>query len=106
MPSLHLQASRTARFGLGHLHGCCAPQASVQYSTMSGQESSYSIWLIPDPAEEFYKRVETEIQHWAPKHNGPLFPPHVTLIGGIKGTQEDVLAKSEGLAKQLQVRFC
>lgn len=70
---------------------------------MAQEESSYSIWLVPEPDEDFYKRVAAEIQHWAPKHNGPLFPPHVTLIGGITGTKGDVLSKSESLAKQLRV---
>lgn len=70
---------------------------------MAEAESSYSIWLVPDPAEDFYKRVATEIEHWALKKNSPVFPPHVTLIGGIKGTEDDVLSKTEALAKQLTV---
>jgi hypothetical protein len=75
----------------------------TQYSSMVDEQSSYSIWLIPDPSEAFYKRVAAEIVFWAPKKNGPVFAPHVTLIGGIKGTKSDVLSKSEALAGKLKV---
>jgi hypothetical protein len=71
---------------------------------MAGGECSYSIWLMPDPAEDFCKRVAAEIEYWAPKKDGPLFAPHVTLIGGITGTKVDVLGKTEALSKQLRVR--
>jgi hypothetical protein len=86
------------------------PTVSVVYacyrhisSSMAQEEPSYSIWLMPDPTEDFHKRVAAEIEYWAPKKNGPLFSPHVTLIGGIRGTKDDVLNKTEALSKQLRV---
>lgn len=70
---------------------------------MAEGDTSYSIWLIPDANDSFHTRIATEISYWAPKKNGPLFPPHVTLIGGIKGSREDVVSKTQALSLQLRV---
>lgn len=42
---------------------------------------SYSIWLIPDG--EVYKTVSSIIQNIAKEYGGPLFEPHITLLGGF-----------------------
>lgn len=53
----------------------------------------------------FNQRLQAEIDDLASQHtDAPHFAPHVTLLGGIEGSESEVLKKAEELSKQLSVR--
>lgn len=59
----------------------------------------YSIWLtLPESTK---KRLDEVVTQLAAEHGGPFFEPHLTLLSGIKGSEGEVIAKSEQLAMQL-----
>jgi len=49
-------------------------------------------------------RVQEEIDHMAAQHDdAPSFLPHVTLIGGLNKTGQEVLETAEKLAGEIEV---
>ncbi len=60
----------------------------------------YSLWLMPTGA------VRDELGQWVAnlsrEFSAPLFPPHVTLIGGLSGSEEDLSAATRDLAARLR----
>lgn len=56
----------------------------------------YSLWFKPDG--DVAARLQKVIDELAEEYHGPHFAPHVTLIGGIEGTEEQVIAKTKKLA--------
>ncbi len=66
----------------------------------------YSIWLIPENTT--FKILSAIIQKLSQKYSSPVFEPHVTLIGGISGTETKVIAKTKELATKIapyKIRF-
>ena len=49
-----------------------------------------SLWLVPDGAA--YELLAARIRALAASHRGPVFPPHVTLLGGLPDEAEGVVA--------------
>ena len=62
-------------------------------------ETRYSLWLVPGGAVD--GDLQAVVDRLAREHGGPTFPPHVTLFGGIVGPEDDVVARSRGLAAQI-----
>lgn len=62
--------------------------------------ATYSIWI--EPKGPLAARLQKEIDYLADAYGGPTFPPHVTLVGGVIGTEEQVVACAKGLADILQ----
>ncbi len=60
----------------------------------------YSIWLRPTGTvgEELAREIEQLSREFA----APLFPPHVTLIGGLNDDEDTLRARTRELAAQLQ----
>jgi len=56
----------------------------------------YSIWLMP--TEDIYNRLNSFISQLSKKYNTPNFEPHVTLIGEVLGSEEEILSKTSQLA--------
>ena len=56
----------------------------------------YSLWLMP--TGETYDRLSGLIGRLAREYGAPLFEPHVTLIGEVVQSEQDVLRKVEQLA--------
>ncbi|HLZ62151.1 MAG TPA: 2'-5' RNA ligase family protein [Ktedonosporobacter sp.] len=56
----------------------------------------YSLWLMPSGAvgRTFSQLIATLAQ----QYSSPVFPPHVTLIGSIVATEEEVMGKARELA--------
>ncbi len=63
--------------------------------------SGYSLWLTPDVASQEYRSLSANIAELAGVYGTPLFEPHVTLIGGIQGTEAEVRARTQELADRL-----
>ena len=52
---------------------------------------SYSIWLMPDGKDK--DQLKTTIISLASDFNAPFFNPHVTLVGGFLGKENQLLKK-------------
>ena len=56
----------------------------------------YSIWLVPEGGKrEFYQKL---IEALGREHKGPIFVPHITVLGNIRMEEEEVLLKLRELA--------
>jgi len=60
----------------------------------------YSIWLIP--TGEVYQKLSEIISQLSEKYSAPNFEPHVTLIGDLLGSKEEVISKTARLADLLK----
>jgi 2'-5' RNA ligase len=60
----------------------------------------YALWLMPG-GETFY-RLETLIGELSLRHGTPVFPPHMTLLGGLFPPREKLLEKVPALAASLK----
>jgi len=72
-----------------------------QHFTMASTDSegSYSIWVMPKgPLAVQLKQQITEVRE---EFKGPQFEPHVTLLGGIRQSQAQVLKTAKLLAASL-----
>ena len=61
---------------------------------------SHHLWLMP--SGEIYDRLANIIEDLSKKYGGPFFEPHVTLLGFLPGTKEEIMAHSLTLAQTLQ----
>lgn len=59
----------------------------------------YSIWVIPP--EPIFSQLKNTVDELSRKYNGPIFEPHMTLLGNI----DSQLAKIEQNAKVLAARL-
>jgi 2'-5' RNA ligase len=59
-----------------------------------------SLWLLP--AGELRDRLSAWIEELARRYRTPVFPPHLTLLPGIAGQEEDALARAGRLASSLE----
>lgn len=60
----------------------------------------HSIVLIP--TGEVFNELQKIINDLSDKFSSPKFVPHVTLLAGIKGDRNEILAKAEELAKEIK----
>src|SRR4051812_1795662 len=67
---------------------------------------TYSLWLTPDgDVKESLARLIAEL---AEQHGGPRFPPHITLLGSVVGTEDEMARLADQVARQtpsLRVEF-
>ena len=59
------------------------------------QGNGYSLWLMP--TGEVYETFSGLITHLAQAYHGPVFEPHVTLLGGVRQAEDEILRKAEEL---------
>lgn len=60
----------------------------------------FSLWLaLPAAARE---RFQALIARLAARLDTPVFPPHVTLLGGLSGEEPDLCRRAARLARELQ----
>lgn len=60
---------------------------------------TYFLWL--EPTGKIHELLATTIAHLSQEHGGPLFDPHVTLLGDIVGQEGALIHKAEKLAHAL-----
>lgn len=60
----------------------------------------YSLWLMP--TGEVYDRLNTLISQLSRKYNTPDFEPHVTLIGEVLGSADEIVSKTAQFATVVQ----
>jgi hypothetical protein len=61
---------------------------------------SYHLWFNPSGAA--YAILAATISRLAEELGGPAFEPHITLIGSLEGTEEELIKKTQELAQQLE----
>ena len=57
----------------------------------SNYNYNYSIWILPD--EDLYVYLSSIISKISLKYGGPIFHPHITVIGGFQGDQNNLTKK-------------
>lgn len=60
----------------------------------------YSIWLTP--TGEVYRKLAEIISQLSKKYSTPNFEPHLTLIGDLLGSEEEIISKALKLAERLK----
>jgi 2'-5' RNA ligase len=60
----------------------------------------YSLWLVPEGIVN--DRLEKTIKELSRKYNTPLFKPHVTLLGSIECSEEEILSKAGEVAGRIK----
>jgi 2'-5' RNA ligase len=58
---------------------------------------SYTLWL--EPTGRIHTLLATAIAQLSQEHGGPLFEPHVTLLGDITGQEEVIVQRAEQFAQ-------
>jgi hypothetical protein len=66
---------------------------------MEGRGRGFSLWLTPDG--ESSARLSALIAGLAARLGTPRFVPHLTLIPGLEGDEEDLVRRTEGLGRRL-----
>lgn len=64
---------------------------------MSFYSKGYTLWLMPKG--QLYEKLKALIKKLANENNGPAFEPHVTLLGGIELSEEEVIKRTTQLVK-------
>jgi len=59
----------------------------------------YSLWLVPENIAE--RQFAEAIDYLGERFPGPRFAPHVTLLSGLSGQEEDLAATTSSLANEL-----
>ena len=60
---------------------------------------SYSIWILPD--ENLFAYLSSIIRKISLKYGGPIFHPHITVIGGFQGDQKNLIKKTFKFAESI-----
>jgi len=61
----------------------------------------YALWLLPDAAAS--DTVGEVIGRLSARYHGPRFAPHVTLLGWVTGSEQQLTKTTVQLAQQLRV---
>lgn len=59
----------------------------------------YSLWFMPAGAVN--QRLSQLIARLAERYASPTFPPHLTLLGSIEASEEEIISKTQALASQI-----
>ncbi len=60
----------------------------------------YSLWIIP--SHDTKKRLKKVIIDLSKKYDGPVFEPHMTLLGNINSEELECIKKTKVLASQIK----
>jgi 2'-5' RNA ligase len=63
-------------------------------------KGSYYLWFKPSGTA--YDILARTIRELAKQLGGPVFEPHVSLIGSLEGTEEELVQQTEQFARQLE----
>ncbi len=62
--------------------------------------ATYSLWLEPSGGIAY--KLQERIKKLSQKYNTPLFPPHVTLLGGLDSSQTELIPLTNTLASSVK----
>jgi len=60
----------------------------------------YALWLVPEASAE--ERLISVIEDLSDRYGCPRFLPHATILGGLGGTEQELIEKVDSLAGELQ----
>jgi 2'-5' RNA ligase len=60
----------------------------------------YALWLMPE--ESMFSLLAGRISRLSQEFSTPLFEPHITLLSGVTGPEEESMAKCASLAGHLK----
>jgi 2'-5' RNA ligase len=63
-------------------------------------ERSFSLWLVP--SGDAYHALANLIIDLSNEYSSPRFTPHVTLLGGLQGSEEEIRSRSVKLANKMR----
>lgn len=63
-------------------------------------QARYALWLVPQNEAE--QRFVSVIETLSSQHNCPRFAPHVTLVSGLADPEQDLIDKTENLAREME----
>ena len=66
---------------------------------VTGKGNVYYLWLTPQ--SDVRDRFAEVIRKLSQTYHTKLFEPHITLVGGITGPEDELIAKTEKLARRL-----
>ena len=75
------------------------PTKELKISTNYCLNGFYSIWILPD--EELQVYLSDIICKISIKYGGPIFQPHVTILGGITGNESDLIKNTVNLSEKI-----
>ncbi len=67
---------------------------------IEGAPQGYSLWIIP-PAP-VYEKISVLIERFSKRFNTSRFEPHLTLLGGLDGKEEELNNKTKDFSKLCQ----
>jgi 2'-5' RNA ligase len=63
------------------------------------EETVYSLWIRPHG--NLAHTLQDRINEFSEAYNGPLFTPHLTLLGGLKSNRSELISITDLLAHSL-----
>ena len=66
---------------------------------MDDRAVGYALWLIPD--DENLASIQEKIVELSSRCSTPEFPAHITLLSGLKDTEENLASATEELARSI-----
>ncbi len=66
--------------------------------TTHTKSTGFSLWLMPPEDSQSYRFLDSLIKDLASVYQTYSFEPHITLLGGIEGNADEVVAKTQELA--------
>jgi 2'-5' RNA ligase len=63
-------------------------------------EKSFSLWLMP--TGETYQALASLISDLSKQYSSPCFAPHVTLLGELQGSEEEIESRTSRLSANLK----
>ena len=66
-----------------------------------GEVTRYALWLLPDAAVS--DAFDEVIGRLSARYHSPRFTPHVTLLGWVTGSEQQLMQTTAQLAQQLRV---
>ncbi len=67
--------------------------------TFANPRLVYSLWLMPSGGAEHM--LADAIYSLSHEFSPPLFPPHITLIGELTGSEEELTRRTQEVARQI-----
>src|SRR5262245_35383966 len=78
-----------------------APRGPGRPGLQKGSAAGTTLWLMPQEGES-QRRLADLIASLAQRLGTPRFEPHLTLLGGLEGSEADIVERTGALARMLR----
>lgn len=75
--------------------------AETKQAVKNDEKRGYSIWLVPKD-DAVFVRLYNVIKAIGKQYSTPMFEPHITLIGSLLGSEQEVMEKTASLAGRIK----